>query len=205
MWLMSTSSNSKAGASFLKAGFGGFEELFVVAFGEVGFVVGSAGLVAEACALDDDAAELEHVPELAGEGEAGVGPLALVGEVDVAVAVEEFDDLGVGFVESGVVADDGGVLGHGLAEFAPELEGVFGAGVVEEELVELLLALELGGVASVAFLRGEGLGVVPWLAGRRRSLRRCRRGGSWRRGGWLRGWSSRPRLRRRRRGCWSAG
>ncbi len=35
-------------------GFGGFEELFVVAVGEVGFVVGSAGLVAEACALDND-------------------------------------------------------------------------------------------------------------------------------------------------------
>jgi len=39
-----------------EAGLGGFEEFFVVAFGEVGFVVGSAGLVAEACALDDDAA-----------------------------------------------------------------------------------------------------------------------------------------------------
>ena len=131
---MSTSSNSKAGASVDEGGLGGLEELLVVAFGEVGFVVGSAGLVAEACALDDDAAELEHVVELAGEGEAGVGPLALVGEVDVAVAVEEFDDLGVGFVEAGVVADDGGVLGHGVAELAPDLEGVFGAGVVEQEL-----------------------------------------------------------------------
>ncbi len=44
--------------------------------------------------------KLEHVLELAGEGEAGVGPLALVAEVDVAVAVEEFDDLRVGFVEA---------------------------------------------------------------------------------------------------------
>jgi hypothetical protein len=111
-----------------EGGFGGLEELFVVAVGEVGFVVGAAGFVAEARALDDDAAELQHVVELAGEGEAGVGPLALVAQVDVAVAVEELDDLGVGFVEAGVVADDGGVLGHGLAEFAPELEGVFGAG-----------------------------------------------------------------------------
>src|SRR3984957_10546187 len=149
----------EGGGVVFEAGFGGFEELFVVAVGEVGFVVGSAGLVAEACALDDDAAELEHVVELAREGEAGVGPLALVGEVDVLVALEEFDDLGVGFVEAGVVADDGGVLGHGVAEFAPELEGVFGAGVVEELAVELLLAGELGGVASVALLRGEGLGV----------------------------------------------
>ena len=153
----------EGGGVVFEGGFGGLQELFVVAVGEVGFVVGSAGLVAEACALDDDAAELEHVVELAGEGEAGVGPLALVGEVDVAVAVEEFDDLGVGFVEALVVADDGGVLGHGLAEFAPDLEGVFGAGVVEEELVELLLAREFGGVATVAFLRGEGLGVLHGL------------------------------------------
>ncbi len=123
----------EGGGVVFVGGFGGFEELFVVAVGEVGLVVGSAGLVAEACALDDDAGEFEHVVELAGEGEAGVGPLALVGEVDVLVAVEEFDDLGVGFVEAGVVADDGGVLGHGFAEFAPELEGVFGALVVEEE------------------------------------------------------------------------
>ncbi len=79
------------------------------------------------------------------------------------------------------------MLGHGLAEFAPELEGVFGAGVVEEELVDLFLALELGGVAAVAFLRGQGLWRTPWLAGRRRSRRRCRRAASWRRGGWRRG------------------
>src|SRR6202789_4152584 len=87
------------------SGFGGFEELLVVAVGKVGLVVGSAGLVAQTCALDNDAGQLEHVPELAGEGEAGVGPLALVGEVDVAVAVEEFDDFGVGLVQSCVVAD----------------------------------------------------------------------------------------------------
>src|SRR6266851_1743991 len=115
-----------------EAGFGGLEELLVVALGEVGLVVGSAGLVAEACALDDDATELKHIVELAGEGEAGVGPLALVGEIDVAVAGEEFDDLGVGLVEARVVADDSGVLGHGLAKLAPELEWIFGAGVVEQ-------------------------------------------------------------------------
>src|SRR5216683_3659578 len=46
----------EGGGVVFEGGFGGFEELFVVAFGEVGFVVGSAGLVAEAGALDDDAA-----------------------------------------------------------------------------------------------------------------------------------------------------
>ena len=55
--------------------------------------------------MDDDATELEHVVELAGEGEAGVGPLGLVGEIEVLVSVEEFDDLGVAFVEACVVAD----------------------------------------------------------------------------------------------------
>ena len=75
-----------AGGVVYEGGAGGFEELLVVAFGEVGFVVGSARFVAEGCALDYYAGELEHVVELAGEGEAGVGPLALVGEVDVFVA-----------------------------------------------------------------------------------------------------------------------
>src|SRR5215467_4090214 len=78
-------------------GLGGFEERFVITVGEFRLVVGSARLVAEAGALNNDAGQLKHVPELASEGEAGVGPLALVGEVDVAVAVEEFDELGVGF------------------------------------------------------------------------------------------------------------
>src|SRR5260370_6418784 len=41
-----------------KAGFGGFEELFVVALGEVRLVVGATGLVAEACTLHDDAGKL---------------------------------------------------------------------------------------------------------------------------------------------------
>src|ERR1700722_1324793 len=101
------------GGCWVEDGFGGFEELFVVAIGEVGFGGGAAGLVARARALDNDAAEFEHVVELAGEGEAGVGPLALVGEIDFFVAVEELDDLGVRFIQACVIADDGGVLGHG--------------------------------------------------------------------------------------------
>jgi hypothetical protein len=38
-----------------ECGFGGLEELFVVAVGEVGLVVRAAGLVAEGCALGYDA------------------------------------------------------------------------------------------------------------------------------------------------------
>src|SRR5258707_12340780 len=50
----------EGGGVVLEAGLGGLEELFVVARGEVGFVVGSAGLVAEACALYDNATEFEQ-------------------------------------------------------------------------------------------------------------------------------------------------
>ncbi|MCU1226923.1 MAG: hypothetical protein JWQ42_5016 [Edaphobacter sp.] len=151
------------GCVAVEAGLGGLEELLVVALWEVGFVVGSAGLIAELCALHDDASEFEHVVELAGEGEAGVGPLALVREIDVAVASLQLNDLGVGLREPCVVTNDGGVLGHGFAELTPELEGVLGAGVVEEDVVVLLLALELGGVTTVAFLRGEGVRVLHGL------------------------------------------
>ena len=66
-----------------EGGLGCFEELVVVAVGEVGLVVGASAFVAEGGPLDDHAAEVEHVLELAGEGEAGVGPLALVAQVDV--------------------------------------------------------------------------------------------------------------------------
>ena len=113
---MSTSSNSKRGPSTapVKLALVVFKKLLVVAFGEFGFVVSAAGLVAQQSAEDDGARELQHVIELAGEGEAGVGPLAAVAEVDVFVAVEQLEDLVVGLLQAFVVADDGGVLGHGV-------------------------------------------------------------------------------------------
>jgi hypothetical protein len=52
------------------------------------------------------------------------------------------------------------VLGHGLAEFAPDLERVLRARVVEQGSVLFLLALEFGSVAAVAGLRGQRLGVL---------------------------------------------
>ncbi len=146
-----------------EAGFGGLQELFVVALREVRLVVSSAGFVAETCSLNDNAGELEHVVELAGKGEAGVGPLALVAQVDVAITRLQLDDLGVGLFKTGVVPDDGGVLGHGLAKFAPDLEGVLGAGIVEKDVVVLLLALQLGRVAAVALWRCERLGILHGL------------------------------------------
>ena len=55
------------------------------------------------------------------------------------------------------------MLGHGLAQFAPDLEGILGAVVVQQDVVDLLLALQFGCVAAVAFLRRERLGVLRGL------------------------------------------
>src|ERR1035437_2390242 len=142
-----------------EAGLGGFQELLVVSVGEVGFVVGAAGFVAQKRAQGDGAGELQHVIELAGEGEAGVGPLAAVREVHVPVAVEQFDDLLVGLFDPLVVTDDGDVLCHGLAQLAPQLEGVFRPFVIEQLAVALGLAGKFGRVAAVAFGGGQVLGV----------------------------------------------
>ncbi len=51
------------------------------------------------------------------------------------------------------------MLGHGVAQLAPELEGVFGSCVGEQGGVLFFLPLKLGGVASISGRGGEGLGV----------------------------------------------
>jgi hypothetical protein len=66
--------------------------------------------------------------------------LAAVAEVDVFVAFEEFDDLFVGLFEALVVADDGGVPGHGFAQLAPHSEGIFGTFVVHQAGIDFGLA-----------------------------------------------------------------
>ena len=85
----------------------------------------AARFIAQARALHNDAPELQHVVELAGKGKAGVRPLGLVRQVDVLEALQQLDDLGVRLIQARVVAEDGGVLGHGLAQLAPYFEGVF--------------------------------------------------------------------------------
>ncbi len=94
-------------------------------------------------------------------------------EVDVFVAVEELDDLFVGLLEALVIADDGGVLGHGLAQFAPQPEGILSAFVLEQLGVDLGLAGEFGGVAAVAFRGGQIFGVVERIGAGAGSRRRC--------------------------------
>src|SRR4051794_588167 len=111
----------------------------------------AARFVALQRALHDYPRELQHVIELAGEGETGVGPLALVAEVDVVVTLQQFDDLLVGQLQPLVVADHGGVLGHDLAQFAPQLKGILRTLAAHQALVDFGLARDFGRVAAIAF------------------------------------------------------
>src|SRR5579862_6115137 len=76
-----------------KGGFGGLQKFLVVAFGEIRLVVRAPGFIAQNRALRHHPRQLQHVIELAGEGKAGVGPLAFVAEVDLVVALQQLDDL----------------------------------------------------------------------------------------------------------------
>ena len=78
-------------------------------------------------------------------------------------------------------------------------------GLLSRSCVDLLLALELGGVASVAFLRGEGLGVVHGLrAGDEASVDAGEQGVGAEAVGSVDGVVGFA-CGDRRRGCWSAG
>lgn len=137
----------------LEARLGCLQELLVIALREIRLIVRPTALVAQLRSLHDDAGQLQHVPELPGKGKAGVGPLALVRKVYIAIAVQQLHNLLVGFGQARVVANDGGVLGHGLAQLAPYLEGVLRARIIQQQLVELILPLKLCRMATVAFLR----------------------------------------------------
>ncbi len=76
--------------------------------------------------------------------------LAAIGEVHFLEAIEQLDNLLVGLPESLVVSDDGRVLGCGLPKFAPQLEWILGAFVVEQLLIDLGLTRQLCRVAAVA-------------------------------------------------------
>ena len=94
---------------------------------------------------------------MAREGEAGVGPLAAVGQVHILIAVEQLDNLLVGLLESLVIANYRGVLGHGLAQLAPQLEGILIALVLQQLGIDLGLPRKFSRMAAVAFGAGR-----PW-------------------------------------------
>ncbi len=130
---VSTSSNSKCGPSTLpvKLALVVFRNSLVVALGKVRLVVRAARLVAQNRAQRDGPRKFQHVLKLPRKGKAGVGPLALVAQVHALVALEQLHDLLVGFLQVLVVADHGCVLGHGLAQLAPQLEGILSALVLD--------------------------------------------------------------------------
>ena len=188
-----------------KAGLGGLQKLFVVASGKVGLVMRAARLIAQQRAQHDGSRKLQHVLQLAGEGKAGVGPLAAVAQVHVLVAVEQFDDLFVGLLEALVVADDGGVLGHGLAQLAPQLEGILRALVVEQLGVDFGLAGNFGSVAAVALGGGQALGVLQRVGAGLEAAIDAADAANLRPGDLRRGTGTRTRRRQRCRECWSSG
>src|SRR5579871_1615808 len=65
------------------------QPVLVVAVGEVGFVMGAAGLVAHTRTLRDHAGQLQHVVKLPRENYCRVRPLRAIAQVDLAIALEE--------------------------------------------------------------------------------------------------------------------
>ena len=53
--------------------------------------------------------------------------MRLVAQVDVREALQQLDNFRVGLLQRVVVADDGAVARHQLAQLAPQAEGVFRA------------------------------------------------------------------------------
>ncbi|CDN41770.1 hypothetical protein BN871_AL_00170 [Paenibacillus sp. P22] len=114
---------------------GRLQELLVVPFRELRLVVRAAALVAEQRALGHRLGQLQHVPQLAGEGDAGVVPAGRIVDVDVGVALLELLDLLDRLLQTVVVADDGHVVRHPLAELLGQHVGVLRAVHLEDGLV----------------------------------------------------------------------
>ena len=87
----------------------------------------SARFVPQPRALRDHPAQLQHVIKLARKRDRGVRPLGTVAEIDVPETLQQFAQFRVRLLQVLVIADDRAVLGHQLAEFAPEFEGILRA------------------------------------------------------------------------------
>ena len=57
------------------------------------------------------------------------------------IALKQFHQLGIRVIQVLVVADHGAVLGHDVAEFAPQHERVFGTVIFYQTRVDLFLSL----------------------------------------------------------------
>ena len=77
----------------------------------------AAGLIAHLRTLRDHPGQLQHVVKLAREDNRRVGPLRPITEIDLAIALEHLDQLGIRLLQILVVADDRAILGHQLAQY----------------------------------------------------------------------------------------
>src|SRR5580704_1504583 len=122
---------------------GGLEPVSVVAIREIGFKVRTAGFVAIERTYSDHAGQDQHILQLAREVECLIGPAGAIAEIDLAIARLQFPELGVRAFEILVDACYGDVLGHNLAEFFPDGDGILGAVLRDQRLVPRFLALLL--------------------------------------------------------------
>src|SRR5690242_177447 len=119
----------------------GLEPVGVIAFGKFGFVMRAARFVARAGAHGDDPGENQHVPQFTREVQGLVGPCGAVAQVDPAVARLQFLQCAAGFLQVFVDARDGDVLGHDLAEFAPDGQRVLAPVLRDQRPVLFFLPL----------------------------------------------------------------
>src|SRR5450631_1819110 len=124
--------------------FCGFHPILVVALREIGFVVRTAGLVAHGRSLRDYPRQLQHVVQLARESDGRIGPLRAIAEVDLLEAIQQVHYFAVRRLTFLAVADDGAVLGHQRAKFAPEQERIFAAVGFHQAGIDFLLSLAFG-------------------------------------------------------------
>src|SRR5450631_122197 len=130
--------------------FCGFHPILVVALREIGFVVRTAGLVAHGRSLRDYPRQLQHVVQLARESDGRIGPLRAIAEVDLLEAIQQVHYFAVRRLTFLAVADDGAVLGHQRAKFAPEQERIFAAVGFHQAGIDFLLSLAFGVEVAVA-------------------------------------------------------
>ncbi len=71
-------------------------------------------------------------------------------QVHVLKAFEQLDDLLVRLLQAFVVANHGGMLGHGLPQLAPQLEGILSAWIVQQLGIDLGLPSKFSGIAAIS-------------------------------------------------------
>ena len=117
------------------------QKTLVVALWKLRLVVRAARLVAGQRALHDGARQVQHVLELPRERDKLVGPVRAVRDADMLDALHQFLNLRIGRAQAVVVANDGDVLRHRVAQFLMQTVRVFSSRRSRQLLVLFLLSL----------------------------------------------------------------